>query len=225
MKKAILLPLLFLVIHSQYAWSAKGDIVMYLGNETVLYEHVGIDNGEGYVIEFSRINDEAPAILKTPLEEFKKNSPTGKITYIDQQEFKRRFPDKVGKVQDNDTVVRIAESYVGPHGKFIGSYDAMENNCQHFAMLCKIGESYSWQAVKIKAAIDVLESDEVLWYPMQLLRYAYDMSLGYINGDWYKVISNLAAFGETCGALEYLEKVVTCAYSASGLSISYYSQP
>ena len=198
--KKIILPLLLLVIHTPCAWSAKGDIVMYLGGEKIPYEHVGIDDGEGYIIEFNRINDGVPTILRTPLEDFIKSSPTGKITYIDQQEFERRFPDKKDKLLDPDTVVTTALHYVGQNGTHTGLYDPMTNNCQHFVMLCKIGEPFSWQAESIQQAVGILEANNVLAYSMQQGRNLYNMLLGYINKDWYKIIDNAVELGNESSA-------------------------
>jgi Lecithin retinol acyltransferase/PspA/IM30 family len=107
---------------------AQGDqIYVYreLFNLQGIYEHHGIDCGDGSVIHYRKPSE---IIEKTSLETFARGNPI----YI------RRYID--GFCFIADVVVSRAQSRLGER-----KYNLIFNNCEHFATWCKTGISDSKQ--------------------------------------------------------------------------------
>lgn len=106
---------------------ARGDQIYILEpfvNFQGVYEHHGIDCGDGSVIHLRKSNE---IITRTPFYEFTRN----KRIYV------KHYP--VSFV--SDVVVNRAESRLGEKAR----YNLLFNNCEHFATWCKIGQSHSQQ--------------------------------------------------------------------------------
>lgn len=95
-----------------------------LGLDSV-YEHHGIDCGDGTVIHYSKAAGE-PTVRRTSMAAFAQGNPV----YLKRQ--------PVSFVPD--VVLERAESRLGEQ-----QYDLMTNNCEHFANWCKIGRNESEQ--------------------------------------------------------------------------------
>ncbi len=89
-----------------------------------VYEHHGIDCGDGTIIHLRKFNE---TITRTPFLEF----TGGKTVYVKHYSFSY-VPD---------VVIRRAESRLGENAK----YNLLFNNCEHFATWCKTGRAYSQQ--------------------------------------------------------------------------------
>ena len=109
---------------------ARGDQIYVmrplLGLDGV-YEHHGIDCGDGTVIHYHKGND--AVITRTPYELFARGNPVYTQQYT------------VSYVPD--VVVNRAESRLGER-----QYNLLTNNCEHFATWCKVGRSESAQLVE-----------------------------------------------------------------------------
>jgi hypothetical protein len=90
-----------------------------------VYEHHGIDCGNGTVIHYSKAEGE-PTIRRTSLKDFAWGNPI------------RVKPYTVSYIPD--VVIQRAESRLGER-----RYDLMTNNCEHFANWCKAGRNESEQ--------------------------------------------------------------------------------
>lgn len=107
---------------------ARGDqIYVYreLLNLQGLYEHHGIDCGDGTVIHYRKPSE---TIERTSLATFTRGNPT----YI------RQYPN--GFCFIPEIVVQRAESRLGEQ-----KYNLLFNNCEHFATWCKTGINDSQQ--------------------------------------------------------------------------------
>ncbi|MBD2577146.1 lecithin retinol acyltransferase family protein [Oscillatoria sp. FACHB-1406] len=107
-----------------------------------LYEHHGIDCGDGTVIHYSKIAD-PPEIRRTSIEAFSRDRPV----YV--REYQKSFIP--------DVVLERAESRLGER-----KYNLLFNNCEHFATWCKVGFSQSSQIRDFVPAIDLINAEE--WY-------------------------------------------------------------
>jgi hypothetical protein len=107
---------------------AKGDQV-YVYREFLnlegLYEHHGIDCGDGTVIHYRKPSE---VVERTSLETFSR----GNAVYVKEYISRFYFIPEV--------VVQRAESRLGE-----SKYNLLFNNCEHFATWCKIGFSESRQ--------------------------------------------------------------------------------
>lgn len=106
---------------------ARGDqiyVLEPLANFQGVYEHHGIDCGDGSVIHLRKYNK---VITRTPFFEF----TSGKKVYV--KDYPLAFVP--------DVVVRRAESRLGEEA----NYNLLFNNCEHFATWCKVGRAYSLQ--------------------------------------------------------------------------------
>jgi len=107
---------------------ARGDQIYVLrplmGMDGV-YEHHGIDCGDGTIIHYSKANND-PKIARTSYEAFS----WGKSVFV-----KRHVTSYVP-----DVVVARAESRLGEQ-----QYNLLSNNCEHFATWCKTGRNESLQ--------------------------------------------------------------------------------
>lgn len=93
-----------------------------------VYEHHGIDCGDGTVIHYSKAGSE-PMIARTSYEAFSWGKPV----------FVKRYATSYVP----DVVVSRAESRLGER-----QYNLLTNNCEHFANWCKTGRNESLQLVE-----------------------------------------------------------------------------
>ena len=128
---------------------ARGDqIYVYrkLLNLQGVYEHHGIDCGDGSVIHYRKPSE---IIERTSLVTFSKGNPIYLREYLEEFCF---IPD---------IVVERAESRLGEQ-----NYNLLFNNCEHFATWCKTGISHSKQLREFIPAIDKLKAEN-LYEPLQ----------------------------------------------------------
>ncbi|NJL85437.1 MAG: hypothetical protein HC886_04835 [Leptolyngbyaceae cyanobacterium SM1_1_3] len=115
---------------------ARGDQI-YAMRElmglTGLYEHHGIDCGDGTVIHYRKT--EVAVVARTDYRTFSQGMPV----YTQYQ--------PVSFIAD--VVVERAESRLGER-----RYDLLSNNCEHFAMWCKTGRSESAQLTDFGLHLD-----------------------------------------------------------------------
>ena len=107
---------------------ARGDqiyVMRPLINMDGVYEHHGIDCGDGTVIHYYK-GGEVATIARTSLETFARGNPV----YVK--------PRPVSFVPD--VVLERAESRLGEQ-----QYNLLTNNCEHFASWCKTGKNTSQQ--------------------------------------------------------------------------------
>lgn len=107
---------------------ARGDqifVMRPLIGLTEVYEHHGIDCGDGTVIHYQK-TDDTPTIRRTSMETFAAGSPiylkAQPVSYI------------------TDVVLERAQSRLGEQ-----QYNLLHNNCEHFATWCKTGRNTSAQ--------------------------------------------------------------------------------
>ncbi|WP_204152221.1 lecithin retinol acyltransferase family protein [Leptolyngbya sp. CCY15150] len=108
---------------------ARGDqiyVMRPLGKMQGVYEHHGIDYGDGSVIHYRKPEQEPAIISHTSMSSFSQ----GHRIYI-----KRYQTSFIA-----DDVIRRAESRLGEQ-----QYDLLTNNCEHFATWCKTGQQDSAQ--------------------------------------------------------------------------------
>ena len=119
---------------------ARGDQIFVMrplmGMEGV-YEHHGIDCGDGTVIHYSKVPQE-PTVLRVPWREFSWNQT------IRVRDYAASFIP--------DVVIERAESRLGEQ-----RYSLLTNNCEHFATWCKVGKSDSRQIINYGLPADTLE--------------------------------------------------------------------
>lgn len=123
---------------------ARGDqiyVIRPFFNLDGLYEHHGIDCGDGTVIHYSKQEDEA-TVKRTSMREF----TWGKPVYI------RRYPAHYIA----ETTLRRAESRLGER-----EYNLLFNNCEHFATWCKTGISDSKQIREFAPLLATLNPDQL----------------------------------------------------------------
>jgi hypothetical protein len=107
---------------------ARGDqiyVMRPLMGMDGVYEHHGIDCGDGTVIHYSK-RGEDPTIARTAYGVFSWNRPV----------FVKHYTTSYVP----DVVVERAEGRLGER-----RYDLMNNNCEHFATWCKVGRNESQQ--------------------------------------------------------------------------------
>ncbi|MBD2428042.1 lecithin retinol acyltransferase family protein [Phormidium sp. FACHB-1136] len=90
-----------------------------------VYQHHGIDYGDGTVIHYRKMGNDAQ-VERTSLETFSWGQPI--------------YPVYHAEVDADDVVIARAESRLGE-----GQYDLFFNNCEHFATWCKTGRRESAQ--------------------------------------------------------------------------------
>lgn len=107
---------------------ARGDQIYvmrpFLGLNGV-YEHHGIDGGDGTVIHYSKAG-EVPTVKRTSMDAFSWGNP------IYTRRYRANFIP--------DVVLERAESRLGEQ-----QYNLISNNCEHFATWCKTGVNESQQ--------------------------------------------------------------------------------
>ncbi|HEY9761751.1 MAG TPA: lecithin retinol acyltransferase family protein [Trichocoleus sp.] len=123
---------------------ARGDQI-YVMRELVgipgVYEHHGIDCGDGTVIHYRKTGDEA-VVARTTFETFALGNPV--YTKLQTVSF---VPD---------VVLERAESRLGER-----RYDLFYNNCEHFVTWCKTGRSESPQLANFGLRLDQLRLPEL----------------------------------------------------------------
>lgn len=111
---------------------ARGDqiyVMRPLGGMQGVYEHHGIDCGDGTVIHYRKPENREPIVSRSTLAEFAKDSRI----YL-----KRHATSMIA-----DNVIDRAESRLGER-----LYDLFSNNCEHFATWCKTGRNESAQLAR-----------------------------------------------------------------------------
>lgn len=107
---------------------ARGDqlyVMRPLAGMDSVYEHHGIDCGDGTVIHYSK-NSGEPVVSRTSLAAFAMGNPV--------------YTKPVAVSYIPDLVVDRAESRLGER-----LYNLVTNNCEHFATWCKTGRNESQQ--------------------------------------------------------------------------------
>ena len=128
---------------------AKGDRVYAYRNLWQLdglYQHHGIDCGDGTVIHYRKPSE---TIEKTDLATFSQGNPI----YVAE------FSDGFGYIPD--AVVERAESRLGEQ-----EYNLLFNNCEHFASWCKTGVSDSRQVRNFLPLVNTLDTSK-LYQPIK----------------------------------------------------------
>ena len=128
---------------------AKGDrIYVYrnLWELDGLYQHHGIDCGDGTVIHYRKPSE---TIERTSLATFSRGNPVYIAEYSD------------GFSYIPDVVVDRAESRIGEQ-----EYNLIANNCEHFAHWCKTGISHSKQLNNYLPTVSNLDISK-LYEPLQ----------------------------------------------------------
>jgi hypothetical protein len=106
-----------------------------------VYQHHGIDYGDGTIIHYRKSGDQA-IIARTSLEAFTWDNPI--------------YPVYHPRVDAPDVVMERAESRLGER-----QYDLLFNNCEHFATWCKTGRRESAQLATFGLRIDRLNLPEL----------------------------------------------------------------
>ena len=118
----------------------RGDQIFVMrplmGMEGV-YEHHGIDCGDGTVIHYSKVPQE-PTVLRVSWREFSWNQT------VRVRDYAASFIP--------DVVIERAESRLGEK-----LYRLLTNNCEHFATWCKVGKSESRQIIDYGLPSDTLK--------------------------------------------------------------------
>lgn len=118
----------------QHLVGQKGDnIYIRLWSEGRIYNHHGIDCGDGFVIEYSR----KEGVRKVTKSTFSR----GHTIYVDNQH---------SWCYDPDTVVAMAHSLLGET-----EYCLWFRNCEHFARWCKEGK---WESRQVERAEKVVRT-------------------------------------------------------------------
>lgn len=119
---------------------ARGDQIYVMReflNLQGVYEHHGIDCGDGTVIHYQKLD--VATISRTPLLTFS----LGRKVYV------KHYPSSFIP----DVVVHRAESRLGEQ-----QYNLLSNNCEHFATWCKTGQNISQQVQDFVPSIGALGS-------------------------------------------------------------------
>lgn len=155
---------------------ARGDQI-YVMRDLVtipgLYEHHGIDCGDGTVIHY-RKSDEAQ-ITRTPLSHFTRGKPV----------FVKAQPTAFVP----DVVVQRAESRLGER-----RYDLLNNNCEHFANWCKTGRHESEQLAGFGLLLDRFQRPELEHF---IERTARDRAPESAMALFHQALSDIAAAHES----------------------------
>ena len=123
---------------------AKGDrIYVYRnwGQLEGLYQHHGIDCGDGTVIHYRKPSE---VIERTSYATFSQGNPVYVVEYGD------------GFGYTPDAVVERAKSRLGEH-----DYNLLFNNCEHFASWCKTGVNQSRQIKDVLPIVHNLDTSKL----------------------------------------------------------------
>lgn len=105
-----------------------------------VYQHHGIDYGDGSIIHYRKTGDQA-IISRTSFETFSWGNPV--------------YPVHHSLADSADVVIDRAESRLGEQ-----QYDLFFNNCEHFATWCKTGRWESAQLANFGLRLDQLSLPE-----------------------------------------------------------------
>jgi len=105
-----------------------------------VYQHHGIDYGDGSIIHYRKTGDQA-IISRTSFETFSWGNPV--------------YPVHHSLADSTDVVIDRAESRLGEQ-----QYDLFFNNCEHFATWCKTGRWESAQLANFGLRLDQLSLPE-----------------------------------------------------------------
>ena len=105
-----------------------------------VYQHHGIDCGDGTIILYRKSGDEA-IIDRTSFETFSWGKPVEPVRY--------------SRADSAEVVMARAESRLGEQ-----QYDLFFNNCEHFAHWCKTGRAESAQLTNFGLPLDQLNRPE-----------------------------------------------------------------
>ncbi|TVQ55240.1 MAG: NC domain-containing protein [Spirulina sp. DLM2.Bin59] len=152
---------------------ARGDqiyVMRELLNLNGVYEHHGIDCGDGTVIHYRKPSE---IIERTPFATFSRGKPVRKKTYPTTY-----IPD---------VVVDRAFSRLGEN-----RYNLLFNNCEHFATWCKTGVSHSqqikdfipWIVSSNPAQLETPLDRALQGTDAQQAKAALDRALGQIKVVW-----------------------------------------
>ncbi|WP_017300835.1 lecithin retinol acyltransferase family protein [Nodosilinea nodulosa] len=123
---------------------AKGEqiyVLRDLGMVPGLYQHHGIDGGDGTVIHYSKARQEAE-ISRTSYDAFSWGN--------------RVYPVRQSLIYTPEIVIERATSRLGER-----QYDLLQNNCEHFATWCTTGRSESRQLANFGLRVDQLNLPEL----------------------------------------------------------------
>ncbi len=173
---------------------ARGDqiyVMRELFNVDGLYEHHGIDCGDGTAIHYRKPSE---TIERTSLETFAKGG--------------RVFVRPYSVCYIPETVVLRAESRLGEH-----QYNFLFNNCEHFATWCKTGISSSQQIKSVIPAIEHLNPEQLARSIQQALQTETDRqsasqlvnrALGEIRTTWNEMQPE---YNEAIGEIQIWDRV------------------
>lgn len=121
-----------------------------------LYEHHGIDLGDGRVVHFGEPGKDASLkpIRLTGLDEFRGSGACIKVV-----------PYAPGKALDPEESVRLALAGVDQKG-----YNLVFNNCEHFATFCKTGRKNSRQVWRAALGLSASAAAVVLAVGIKLIK-------------------------------------------------------
>ena len=121
-----------------------------------LYEHHGIDLGDGRVVHFGEPGKNASLkpIRITGLDEFRRNGARIKVVHY-----------APGKALHPEESVRLALAGVGQKG-----YNLAFNNCEHFATFCKTGRKDSRQVWRAALGLTASAAAVVLAVGIKLIK-------------------------------------------------------
>jgi hypothetical protein len=108
-----------------------------------VYEHHGIDCGDGTVIHYYK-GGEQPTIARTSFDVFARGNPV--------------FVKPVTVSYVPDIVVERAESRLGEQ-----NYNLLTNNCEHFATWCKTGKNESQQLIDYGIGLGTIDPTDWRW--------------------------------------------------------------
>ena len=104
--------------------------------------HHGIYVGDGKVIHFTGFDAKTARLVEQTLEEFSLGRRISVVSYASK------------RCQANSVVVRTARKYLQQADTY-PPYDVLDNNCEHFATMCKTGRRESAQASLLEGVVDL----------------------------------------------------------------------
>ncbi|MGB3136982.1 MAG: lecithin retinol acyltransferase family protein [Nodosilinea sp.] len=123
---------------------SKGDqiyVMRDLAGVPGLYQHHGIDCGDGTVVHYSKAKEDAE-VSRTSYDAFSWSNPVSTV--------------RQSLIYAPDVVVERATSRLGER-----QYDLLQNNCEHFATWCTTGRSESRQLLSFGLRVDQLNLPEL----------------------------------------------------------------
>lgn len=123
---------------------ARGDqiyVIREFWNLEGIYQHHGIDCGDGNVIHYRKVGE--ATVAQTPMDLFTRGSYP---VYVKRYDY----------CYAAETTLQRAESRLGEQ-----KYNLLFNNCEHFATWCKTGVSHSEQVRDFVPAISQLDPKQL----------------------------------------------------------------